>query len=218
MSILRLQGLGGEACTQRVLQLPGVARVLAHRCQTGAEDLKGNPVKKPTLFMSNAQALCEELNNVCSGRRGACSRRKAGRHMMCNGMVAGRAAMFPLQLCESILVGFREQIGRDGVWSRSAHGMQNTAFVNIVEGLDDEEQERLYNSYIAKMASMYVDDLSGQPLDPGLVREAQWLELDFFKAKEVWIKKPLREAREVTGRAPIVATRGMICRRTSEQD
>ena len=47
------------------------------------------------------------------------------------------------------------------------------------------------------------DDLTGQPLDPVLVREARQKELDYFEAKKVWVRKDIGEARRVTGKPPI---------------
>ena len=50
---------------------------------------------------------------------------------------------------------------------------------------------------------VFRDDLTGQILDPTLVREARKKELDFFEAKGVWIKKAIDEARRVTGKPPV---------------
>ena len=122
---------------------------------------------------------------------------------MCNGMVVRRAAMFPLELCKAVLIGFREQLRRDEAWSRGSAGMQHHAFIHLAEGMSDDEHAKLLNAYICKVAGCYVDDLSGQPLDPGLVEEAQRLELEYFRANEVCIKKPLSEAKTVTGKRPI---------------
>ena len=47
------------------------------------------------------------------------------------------------------------------------------------------------------------DDLSGQMLKDCLVHEARAKELAYFKDKGVWQKKPLSEARKVTGKGAI---------------
>ena len=49
----------------------------------------------------------------------------------------------------------------------------------------------------------YKDDLTGQLLPPDLVRAARAKELEYFEAKEVWNKRPVGEARRVTGKPPI---------------
>ena len=49
----------------------------------------------------------------------------------------------------------------------------------------------------------YVDDLTGQPLDPELCRIARKAELDYFRSKGVWSIRPIQEAWKLTGRPPI---------------
>ena len=51
--------------------------------------------------------------------------------------------------------------------------------------------------------AIYRDDLTGQLLDPALVRAARQKELDFFEAKQVWTKRSVDEARRKTGKPPI---------------
>ena len=46
---------------------------------------------------------------------------------------------------------------------------------------------------------VYRDDLTGQLLDPELVRAARAKELEYFESKLVWEKKAMGEARRVTG-------------------
>ena len=50
---------------------------------------------------------------------------------------------------------------------------------------------------------MFHDDLTGQPLDAGLVHEARRKELEYFESKGVWAKRPVSEAKRVCGRPPI---------------
>ena len=47
------------------------------------------------------------------------------------------------------------------------------------------------------------DDLAGQPLPLDLVKIARQQELDYFHSKLVWEKRPIAEARRVTGKPPI---------------
>ena len=51
--------------------------------------------------------------------------------------------------------------------------------------------------------SPYQADLTGQPLDPELVRAARAKELEYFESKGVWRKPTLNECRRVMGRNPI---------------
>ena len=65
-----------EPCIRAILQLKGVSRVVADQCQLGQEVDQGNPIKKPTGFMSNAPDLLDTLNMRCFGRNEMCSRRQ----------------------------------------------------------------------------------------------------------------------------------------------
>ena len=49
----------------------------------------------------------------------------------------------------------------------------------------------------------YWDDMSGKRLDPGLVRKAREEEMIEFNKHGVYIKVPVKECWDVTGRAPI---------------
>ena len=50
---------------------------------------------------------------------------------------------------------------------------------------------------------IYRDDLTGQLLEPALVHAARAKELEYFESKKVWIKRPVEEARRLTGKPPI---------------
>ena len=47
------------------------------------------------------------------------------------------------------------------------------------------------------------DDLIGQVLDPVLVPEARAKEMEYVKAKGLWLKRPIRECLDKTGRPPV---------------
>ena len=44
-----------EPCVKQVLRQDGVDRIVCDQCQHGAQDESGNPIRKPTAFMSNAE-------------------------------------------------------------------------------------------------------------------------------------------------------------------
>ena len=50
------------------------------------------------------------LHKKCMGKGGMCSRPAGGKHRLCNGKVARRAAIFHRELCESILQGLRDEM------------------------------------------------------------------------------------------------------------
>ena len=94
-----------ESCVLDVLSRPGVERAVGDQCQCGQETEHGEPIKKPTGFVSNACKLIEVLGKRCFGKGGLCSRSCGGAHAECRGRVAWRAAIFQAELCEVILRG-----------------------------------------------------------------------------------------------------------------
>ena len=67
-----------EEAIKQVLSEPGVVTATCDQCLYGCETEKGEPVKKPTAFMTNAAELAGEIERRCTGRGGACSRRRGG--------------------------------------------------------------------------------------------------------------------------------------------
>ena len=51
--------------------------------------------------------------------------------------------------------------------------------------------------------TIYRDDMTGQILDPLLIRAARKEELDVFEARAVWVKKAIDKARRKMGKPPI---------------
>ena len=120
-----------EICIRDVMALEGVARANGDQCQYGQEDRSGNPIKKPTGWMSNSEETLKALSRRCTGRSGACSRAKGGKHTTCSGQAARGAAIYPFRLCKAILQGFRNQLRRDGVAEVNVVGMQMECEVNL---------------------------------------------------------------------------------------
>ena len=94
------------------MNVEDVDRAAGHQCQYGAEH-DGQPIKKPTGFMSNSIEVMKALSKICNGQHGHCSRPEGGYHVLCNGRVARMAAIFPVKLCKAILSGFSRQLRND---------------------------------------------------------------------------------------------------------
>ena len=176
------------------------------QCLYGCFSADGSPVKKPTTFITNAPELAQQLRRRCTGRGGACSRVGGGQHAQCRGKTARMAAMYHFKLCRAILVGFRNQLRKDGTYTDGFVGMLETGsgreqmqlpLLNLT--CDDGQvlKVQIENEQIFK------DDLTGQLLPPEPVRLARAKELEYFNAKEVWEKRPMGEAKRKTGRPPI---------------
>ena len=95
------------------LQLTGVNRVRADQCQLGQRNLAGDPIRKPTGFMSNSVELLHALERRCFGKDGLRWRPSGGRHAECIGKTAQRAAIFQEEMCVTILKGIRAQLIKD---------------------------------------------------------------------------------------------------------
>ena len=72
----------------------GIIRVTCDQCQYGMEDLDGNPIKKPTSFLTNSIEIAGQLDKRCFGKLGKCSRSSGGLHRQCRGQVARLAAVY----------------------------------------------------------------------------------------------------------------------------
>ena len=97
-----------------------------------------------------------------------------------------RLAAIYFKRCKAILVGFRNQLRCDGLYT--------DGFVGMVEGYCETERIPVYHltdayGQVLKVqiegAETYKDDLTGQPLPLELVRIARKQELEYFDSKLV---------------------------------
>ena len=113
-----------------------VHRVVADQCQYGQQTEQGDPLKKPTGFMSNAALLLQHLGKRCFGKGGLCTRPAGGMHVECIGKKAQRAAIFQEELCVAILRGIRAQLIADRRMRRGEVGMVEESGV-MLDGHDE---------------------------------------------------------------------------------
>ena len=230
-----------EPSVLSVLSLQGVQRIRANQCMHGQESDVGNPIKKPTGFMSNSPHLLDALHKRCFGRRGLCSRPSGGMHQNCLGKVARRAAIFIDTMCEMILSGFSAQMKADRRMRGNEVGV-NHVMLDGSDDLDDFYASKsipqggtmpggagdsvrviasprcgikpggviggpndIHNLFLGMVNrhERYIDDITGQPLNPELCRIARKNELDYFHSKGVWSMRSVQEAWKLTGRPPI---------------
>ncbi len=149
-----------EPCVRRLCEIEGVGEAVAHLCQYDLE-FKGEPIKKPTRFISNAEHVLDQLRKLCHGQGGACSRRRGGVHRPCEGAVAKHAQQYSEQLCRCILRGMHNQLKSIGVVE---DGMV---------GLHVASDEAIQAMTVDGCSGRFKDDLTGQPLKDELVLEAR---------------------------------------------
>ncbi len=113
---------------EAVRQLAGVQRVRGDQCQYGAEvnsgPYRGDPIMKPSGFMTNSAEIASCLSARCQGQSGACSRPNGGFHRLCSGRLAREAATYPPGLCRAVLRGIRNQMKEDGMIHSGCYGVQ----------------------------------------------------------------------------------------------
>ena len=126
--------------------------------------------------------------------------------------------MHHFKLCKAILTGFRDQLRADGTYKDGFVGLMESGqereamAVMSVPIAPEEGNDRVYQLKDKSGSIMHVqinseaiyrDDLTGQVLDPELVRIARAKELEYFEAKVVWERRMMGEARRVTGKPSI---------------
>ena len=191
-------------CIQSVLHMDGVDVVHGDQCQYGQVNRSNQPIKKGTGWMANSKEILKALKKRCKGKNGSCS--AGGQHAPCTGGDARRAAVYPFRLCRAILEGFRNQLRVDRRMTAGVHGMSCDVEVDLVL---QEQCEAWMNIRIAEELNVaydqvqFKDAITGQPLDPTLVKAARAKELEYFATKGVWHYRPRSEALARMGKPPI---------------
>ncbi len=169
--------------------------VRGDQCQYGAVAAtgkdKGQPVKKPTGFMSNSPGILHVLSRVCAGRQGYCSRPEKGRHALCSGKTAKEAATYPRELCRAVLRGLTSQLRKDGRMIGGCYGIQvkEGPASGLTDDADAMAEQQLFGP-AQGYSGKYKDDLTKQPLRDDFVKAARAKELEFFCSNGVWLKVP----------------------------
>ena len=205
-------------CIMDMMAQEGVDRVVGDQCQYGQTDPHGSPLKKPTGWMSSSRHVLQSLSRRCSGKDGMCSSARGGQHGSTTGRAAREAAIYPFQLCKAILTGLHRQLRAEGKLQDGTVGVQALFDDEVLEGktvtyVDVHTGEEVHTLEYAKLDALfqvsesnvqsYRDGVTGQDLDPILVKAARREEMEFFRSKEVWRKRPRSEARQRTGKEPV---------------
>ena len=168
--------------------------------------------------MSSSRHVLEALSKRCTGPKGFCSASRGSRHGTTTGRAARDAAVYPFQLCKAILVGLHKQLKAEGRLTQGVFGIQAlweadpfdgewVEYVDVRTGervslLEYEKLDELFQVSHGRDGT-YRDGVTGQELKPELVKAARQEEMEFFRDKKVWVKRPRGEARRVSGKYPI---------------
>ena len=161
-------------------QIPGLKELrehgevedcILHMCQHGmtAIDEDGvGPVYKPTRILTNSGAIAEKVSKTCQG---------CPRHVRLEGGKRCRQAQeWPPGLVDAILDGL--------VLENMYRGEVESVLYSVTSDMCDAQEQEVQETMIG------VDDVTGEPLDPQLIRQARQEEMNGFKEQEVYIRVP----------------------------
>ena len=149
--------------------------------------------KKPTKILTNSPCIAAQLQRRCPGNESHAN----GRHASLFSGVAKQAQVHPPGLCDAICKGLAEQIRMDqqgqfylatvtldGAKATSKHELIANVLSegNTGAGRTPEEdtEEELMEAW---------DDVSGKELDPGKVKDARKLEIDYIHKTRLYTKQ-----------------------------
>ena len=172
-----------HACVTDLLSRNDVWKVRGDMCRFGMylKDRQGEALAfKPTGWMSNSWCILEELNKLCTNKQG---KEPKHRHVDLQGGVAKHAAVYPEKLCLSILRGLRRELIKQGAMFAGQIG-------TVCE--DTEETLRTAEMEWEVSAQNYFDSVTGQRLDPKLVKEGRQEEKQGVLKQNVFTKRPIQ--------------------------
>ena len=150
-------------CVTRLMSLGGIYAAVLDMCQFGMvqEDAMGiGHIKKATRIVSNSAAIDGLLERRCDGGH---------RHIpLLNGR-AKRAAEYPQALCDAFLDGLSME--------KQVKIESELGTLNELSDMCDKQEEQEWQASLEKA----YDDLTGEELDPELVKEARSEEMQGFK-------------------------------------
>ena len=110
-------------CIKEVMKHPTVDFAIMDQCQYGQQDESGQPIKKPTQWMSNSNEILKQLQNRCVGRGGWCS--LGGRAPSMLGKHSEKSGNVPIQALRSY--PHRMQEPDEGGWSHAGRDIWDTS-------------------------------------------------------------------------------------------
>ena len=179
----------------RLMKFPGVHVTVADQCMYGLTSPSPGgeklPAKKPTRFLTSSSQMAARLSTRCN---------KLHSHQQLVGGRCRDAAFYPLGLIRAILLGMSDT--RDAEAKSQAASLEVRQKINAISSsageipCEDEEARESSAPYAngktcrivydsLNFRPKYVDEYTGEVLDPKLVKEAIIDELDYFNAR-VW--------------------------------
>ena len=198
-----------ESSIQALMKLPSVYSTVSHQCMFGLTTPSGDGTAlamKPTRFMSNSPQMVQCLSRTCD---------KSHTHQHLAGGRCAAAAFYPMPLVRAILEGMRattDHLERT-ITQSSEYKSIIAAVTNAASTIPTEPDDSAILSSSIKRTSggvlpigylpcqfrpRYIDEYTGQVLDPELAKGAIIEELDYFNSR-VWEISTMEEMRAVPG-------------------
>ncbi len=165
------------------------------------------PVRKRTKIISNSKEVLKKVEKKCPNDGGP------GAHHEHVHLVDGRAKqaqVYPRAFCRAVCEGVaaEKRIRALGVKAKpmlSMEEMQQIAHISGAKAKDGESaSDALHEEEVDEGKwTIAVDDQTGEPLCPKMVRIARKEEIAYFKERDVYEKVKLSECWEATGKNPI---------------
>ena len=183
---------------QRLLATPGVYFIRADQCQFGLSTWTAEGeqalVMKPTGFLTNSPALAMMLNKQCD---------HSHVHQQLLEGRAGPAAIYPEKLVSAIVAGIAEEAskprtmigGIERIWSN-----EDTQVFDITKSMKELCGLHAHCDDVDTEWEQYHDSVSGQPLEPGLVRNARAEEIRYLHQYNVYKKVPISVMHDRNGK------------------
>ena len=212
-----------EPCIDSLMQDPKMFSVVCDQCQFGlttlSEDRKGRELAmKPTRFLTSSQSMAECLDRRCD---------RSHKHQHLAGGRAAEAAFYPLPLIRAILKGMRKTsdfekhklsaaIEQDEIVGGLSEFQGNLPMLAAAVPIQKSEITRVNGGKVKieyqdwNFKPRYIDEYTGEVLDPKLIREALVEELNFYNEKRIWELADLRQAKAVAD-VVHVRTRWVLC-------
>jgi len=170
-----------------LMERSGVKLGKGHMCRQGMYVKEPNGSAKLALkatgWLTNSQYILEEMAQLCTGGHDHAS--------LQNGRAA-QSAIYPEKLCYSILRGLRKQLNKTKV-------MFEGEFATVCEDVEEKE----FQANLERRGDYFIDDVSGNVLNPKLVRQARADERAGVYHHKIFDKVPISECVKNTGKQPI---------------
>ena len=184
---------------KKIREASGVETVHIDMCAFGMTEVDDDgirrPVQKGTRLLTNSPEVAIRVAKRCTNR----STDKEQHHRHCKlegGRRCKKAQLYQRAFCRAVCEGVAAQRNHDSMNLSVMTPMDANELMEI--GLDD-----LHEPNDDDFSWIATDDISGEDLDPKLLRAARQEELQYFKDMKVYEYAQVSECLKATGRPPI---------------